>query len=299
MESIFDNFLPKMLKNSNENKNKQTNGNGSGCLLKTGDDTKLIIDLDYVVEKFIMYMNNETKEGKIKNYDDVEIIVNWKRVEIIQDDAKFNLAFDDSTPKIPISQTLFRTTFTNTTDTEQEYSFKTERKTAQTCSYTFQQGFCKTKEGGVKFKLPEEILEIGGGISYEQSVDYGKDETKSDEVTWGVDNIVKVQPHTRSLAELVIDEQQLSTEFTVEVKMSGRLSITINKRSTNTFVSGTTADIYQVFELVMAKNLIPKLNSIFEIVTINEKRYVKAILKGRCDFRLAVSQHITLSQQPI
>jgi hypothetical protein len=92
-------------------------------------------------------MNNETKEGKIKNYDDVEIIVNWKRVEIIQDDAKFNLAFDDSTPKIPISQTLFRTTFTNTTNTEQEYSFKTERKTAQTCSYTFQQGFCKTKEG--------------------------------------------------------------------------------------------------------------------------------------------------------
>ena len=129
-----------------KNKNKQTNDN-RGRLLKTGDDTKLIIDLDYVVEKFIMYMNNETKEGKIKNYDDVEIIVNWKRVEIIQDDAKFNLAFDDSTPKIPISQTLFRTTFTNTTNTEQEYSFKTERKTAQTCSYTFQQGFCKTKEG--------------------------------------------------------------------------------------------------------------------------------------------------------
>ena len=49
----------------------------------------------------------------------------------------------------------------------------------------------------------------------------------------------------------------------------------------------------------MAKNLIPKLSTIFEIVTINEKKYVKAILKGRCDFRLAVSQHVTLSQQPL
>ena len=98
MDSFVGSFLPKMLKNSSEvrflfffksysfefnliiqSKNKQTNGN-SGRLLKTGDDTKLIIDLDYVVEKFIMYMNNETKEGKIKNYDDVEILVNWKHV---------------------------------------------------------------------------------------------------------------------------------------------------------------------------------------------------------------------------
>ena len=91
-------------------------------------------------------MNNE----KIKNFEEVDIITNWKRVEVIQDDAVFNLSFDDSTPKLPISQTLFRTTFTNTTDSEQEYSFKTERKTAQTCSYKFTQGFCKTKEGKAK-----------------------------------------------------------------------------------------------------------------------------------------------------
>ena len=49
----------------------------------------------------------------------------------------------------------------------------------------------------------------------------------------------------------------------------------------------------------MAKNLIPKLNTIFEIVTINDKKYLKATLKGKCDFRLAVSQHVTISQQPI
>ena len=91
-------------------------------------------------------MNNESKD-KIKSFDEVDIIIDWKRVQIQQDDAVFNQSFDETTPKIPISQTLFRTTFTNTTDSEQEYSFKTERKTAQTCSYSFQQGFSKTKEG--------------------------------------------------------------------------------------------------------------------------------------------------------
>jgi hypothetical protein len=49
----------------------------------------------------------------------------------------------------------------------------------------------------------------------------------------------------------------------------------------------------------MAKNLVPKLSSVFEIVTINDRKYVKTALKGKCDFRLAVSQHVTLSQQKL
>ena len=113
-----------------------------------------IADLDIIVEKFIRYMWDTTKSKSEKKYefDDLDIIVNWNKMEFTQDEAKFEPKSIGS--KKPSNQTLFKTYFTNKTNQVQEYSFKTERVTRQSCGFSFVKGFSREKEAGVSFKIP-------------------------------------------------------------------------------------------------------------------------------------------------
>ena len=52
---------------------------------------RTIVDLDIIVEKFIQYMWETTKSKSDKKYEfeDLDIVVNWNKMEIISDSAKF------------------------------------------------------------------------------------------------------------------------------------------------------------------------------------------------------------------
>lgn len=115
---------------------------------------KSIVDLDLIVEKFIQYMWEKTKSKSEKKYEfeDLDIHVNWAKVDFTQEEAKFEPK--KSGIKEPMNQTLFKTKFTNKTDGVQEYSFKTERTTRQSCCFSFSKGFSREKEAAVGFKIP-------------------------------------------------------------------------------------------------------------------------------------------------
>jgi hypothetical protein len=100
------------------------------------------------------------------------ITINWKRVVFIQSNAHF---YGSPPVRLPRSQILFRTNFNNKTTNEHSYLFKTERFTRSTFKFTFTQSLRKTQESTVIFRLPEEIVELGGGIKREQSVEFGQD----------------------------------------------------------------------------------------------------------------------------
>jgi hypothetical protein len=102
--------------------------------------------LDTVIEKYIQWaweLSKNKQQSKI-DYDELNVTIDWARVEFLYDEPKFEKT---STQLMPHTQTLFKTHFTNRTDLDQEYSFKTERATKQTCSFTFTKGFSKDKEG--------------------------------------------------------------------------------------------------------------------------------------------------------
>jgi hypothetical protein len=104
--------------------------------------------------------------------EDLVITINWKHVIFMQS----NVTFYGSPPvRLPKSQILFRTNFHNTTTKEQSYLFKTERFTCSTFKFTFTHSLTKSDESAVIFRLPEEIVELGGGIKREQCVEYGQD----------------------------------------------------------------------------------------------------------------------------
>lgn len=127
-------------------KTKQT---GDCELLEKSPEDKKIVDLDVVVEKWITYMWEKTKsKADAKHeFEELNVKIDWKRCDVTQKDAKF----DDVTKGTLRNQTLFKTYFKNNTDTEQEYSFRTERKTRQSCSFSFVKGFIREKEGKHSF----------------------------------------------------------------------------------------------------------------------------------------------------
>ncbi len=103
--------------------------------------------------------------------------------------------------RMPKSQILFKTHFSNNTDRDQEYSLRAERSTITTLNFSFTRGFTKEKDGTVKFKLPNEVLEVGGGLRHEQRVDFGKDSTFETQMSWSADSAICVAPHSKANAE--------------------------------------------------------------------------------------------------
>jgi hypothetical protein len=266
------------------------------------------VDLDLIVEKWIVWMWEKTKNKQASKYEfeDMDVVVNWGRVDLVQDEAKFEGTGDFNSRNLfaankPRTQTLFRTYFTNNTDMEQEYSFKTERMTRQACAFTFTKGFSREKEGGLTFKIPNEIVEIGGGIRSEQSIECGKDQTKEEEVMWGVDSMIHVKPHSKTCASLVVNELELDRRFTVETRLKGRLTVTLNnRRENNAFFKSFSGDIVEIIGKAVENYWVPANASVFEIVQGTDgQKYAKSVVKGSCKFRLGVEQHVTLNEEPI
>jgi hypothetical protein len=253
-----------------------------------------------------MWEKTKTKTTKYE-LEDLDIIINWAKVQLIQDDAKFDLGNHNGnlrhllTNQPPKTQTLFRTYFSNNTNQEQEYSFKTERTTRQSCTFSFYKGFSREREGGINVKIPQDIIEIGGGIRSEQSIECGKDQTKEEEVRWGVDSMIRVRPNTRTQAALVINELELERDFSIEIRLNGRLTVNLNsKRENNLFVKSFSGDIVDIISRALERHWLPANASIFDIVdTNNAQKYARTIVRGRCKFRLGVEQHVTLNEQEI
>ena len=267
-------------------------------------ESKAIVDLDLIVEKWIMYMweRTKTKQDAKFEFEELQVQVNWRRVEITQGEAKFDQSPSsrDLFAKPPKTQTLFRTYFTNNTQTEQEYSFKTERVTRQSCSFSFVKGFSREKEGGINFKIPNDIVEIGGGIRSEQSIECGKDQTKEEEVHWGVDSIIRVRPHCRTSASLVINELEFDRNFSLETKLKGRLVVSLTSKKDSTFFKSLSGDIVEIVSSALDKHWLPAGAGIFEIAEGEHgERYARALIKGVCKFRLGVEQHVTLDEESI
>ena len=236
----------------------------------------------------------------------MEVKVNWDHVELNQKEAKFDNCNDLKTHNLfaenrPKTQTLFRTYFTNNTDIEQQYSFKTDRVTRQVCSFEFTTGFIREKKGNITFKLPEGIVEIGGGIRSEHSIECGKDQTKEEEVSWGVDSVINVKPHTRTVASLVVNEIELDKNFTVETRLRGRLVVVLNNRCEgNQFFKSFSGDIVEIISKAVESYWLPANSSVFEILQGDDgQKYARTVVKGKVKFRLGVEQHVTLNEEPL
>ncbi len=101
---------------------------------------------------------------------------------------------DLETPGAPKNHILFRSTFLNDTNREQEYNLKAERRTVSTCSFSIFEGYtteqCTSLE--LEVPLPKCVLEASTGFRREYTLEQSRDKQVEEELTWSVESNIKV-----------------------------------------------------------------------------------------------------------
>ncbi|CAF1003907.1 unnamed protein product [Adineta ricciae] len=263
-----------------------------------GSYNKIIIDLDEIIEKWVWKMwelSKRNREDSKYRREELDMKINWKRVNFWQSDATFTRSAQVRMPK---SQILFKTHFSNNTNCEQEYSLRAERSTITTLNFTFTRGFTKEKEGSISFKLPHEVLEVGGGMKHEQRVEYGKDSTFETQMVWSADSAIRVAPHSKANAELCITEEEYSADFSVEVRFSGRISAMISTRNnTGGYYKYMEGDVATIFGDALRSGNVSGCSNQFEV---NEQtQTVRTVMLGKCAFRYGIEQYVNVEQEKL
>lgn len=130
-----------------------------------------VVDLEEIVKRWAMEVFDitKTKEQARIPKDMLQWNINWKHVKFYFDQPRYDafpLSGAGSGHKRPHvqPQVLFRTHYSNNTDYEQEYSFKTERTTRSSCTVCIEQGFTRGFEFALKLTTPCEIAEANAGF---------------------------------------------------------------------------------------------------------------------------------------
>ncbi|WKY05362.1 hypothetical protein Q1695_005961 [Nippostrongylus brasiliensis] len=185
-----------------------------------------LVDLEEVVINWAKLIFDTTKskaEAKIKKKY-LSYNINWTKLYQESLEPEYNYQGAKGNVKAPQEEkVLFKTTFTNTTAREQEYSFKTERCTRSSSTVIIEKG----------------------------------ENTNEEELCWGVDSCVRVPPSSETVAELVILEEQCKRDFRIENRMSGKVLVTVTNLKLNnslvTVIEGNIADIIRGMHNYAAK----------------------------------------------
>ena len=124
---------------------------------------------------------------------------------------------------------LFRTEFTNTSENPQKFTFKTERSTKSVASISVQKGWRVGASLNLEVAPPVpgsailkaagsdvEPCKITGGLSGSLEVSKTKGETYEETLTWSVDTEINVDQNYRTVASLMVREEQFTADFRLE-----------------------------------------------------------------------------------
>jgi hypothetical protein len=247
------------------------------------------VDLEEIVLRWAKVMFKTTSKNSKTlsklSEEELDFRVDWRRVHFKHGDPEFK---DAVIPETPGSQVLFQTEFTNRTDQEQEYAFKAERTTRSTCEVVIEKGVTTGHELAVSIKTPCEVFEANAGFHREISCNNIYGQTVEEELTWGVDNTIKVPKKHKAHASLVISESKYDAKFVVHSSAQGKVVVKVyNPRENNCWVQDIMGNLADIVRAENPKNIEVKKNKL------------KYETEGSCNFRFGVKQHVEVSQEEL
>ena len=258
---------------------------------------KVIVDLAEKIESWAddCFLRDADKKMK-KLFEKGRIMkeIDWKRVQFIHEDPKYQPEPPKVGSGVPMSTVLFKTTFTNKTKNPQKYTFRTERTTRSSCTVEMEECFTQGVEMSIGLKTPCEILEANAGFSRELSLTNTAGQTIEEEMTWGVDSEIEVEGERRAEAKLVVQEEQYGGRFTIKSTIKGKVRVIFtNLKDNNSFITAIEGPIHQIIKEARNDGRI-KGNSM-----IVDGRTVVCITKGQCLFRYGLRQDVEVDQLPL
>ena len=249
-----------------------------------------VIDIEDIVKTWAWtnFMKTRSKDNSKLKLEDVQIHVNWSRVRFVTSAPDYS---DKIMTELPKAQVVFKSTFRNDTDSEQEHSFQTERTTSCVSTTTMTKGFTKGFNVELKLGLPEDVAEITAGFGREVSMETGFEDTTEESLTWAVDSTIKVPPKHSTTAEMVVREKEFSANYVMTVKIRGIVVATINNlKDNNSFVQSVEGDFSQIMKDEQKRGA-----DGFQI----DERTVTWNIGGKCKFRFGVEQQVQLAEEAL
>ncbi|KAL3989635.1 hypothetical protein ACH3XW_28475 [Acanthocheilonema viteae] len=256
---------------------------------------KDIIDLESIIRNWAKQIFEVTKtreEAKI-NKKHLEYNINWSHLFNEYLEPRYTVSGIDTryVRQSKSEQVLFKSTFTNSTERPQEYTFKTERCTRSTATISIERGVCRGMEMQLKLKTPCEIVEANAGFHNELSIVSIGENTVEEELIWGVDSTIQVPSLCETVAELVILEDNQIRNFAMDCRISGRVIVTVTNLKENnsliTIIEGKIADIIRGIANYSALGFTVKDDIVLYTT------------KGTCKFKYGVEQIVKLREHPV
>ncbi|CAL8093938.1 unnamed protein product [Calicophoron daubneyi] len=245
------------------------------------------------------YVKTATREQKKVDMNDLDLRVCWDDVTVIHEPPEY---FEDKIRQLPKSHSLFSTTFRNNTDSDHEYSFRTERCTRSVAEIQIERGVVTSKDVSLKLALPNALLEANAGFHQELSLSSATRQSKEEELSWGVDTRITVPGRKSAFAEIKIDEQEMTCRFRLITKMYGRIrAVFLDAARNQAFIKYIEGDLGSIIEETLQSRR-PPTNSEQQRpqVWVEDNKCGNRILymetMGRCSFRFGVHQSVEVSE---
>nr|CAH8863934.1 unnamed protein product [Trichobilharzia regenti] len=248
-----------------------------------------LFDLPSQLKIWAVNMFHTTATKEQKKHDPVELGLRfiWDDIFVTHEKPEY---FDNVTVKLPKSHTLFSTTFKNNTDSEQEYSFRTERCTRSTAEIEIQKGVIMSKELSIKLALPSSIMEANAGFKHEISIGSSTRQSTEEELAWGVDTRISVPARHSASAEVKISEEEMNCCFRLKSSMYGRLRVLfLDPVRDNSLV--------KYLEDRTRENGPDKGPHVWTEPMKSGQRVLHMEIWGKCKFRFGVHQAVEVNQK--
>ncbi|CAF1414677.1 unnamed protein product [Adineta steineri] len=257
----------------------------------TSSSTKMgLVNLKDLVELAAhkWYKDNEkdsmkAKWGKTYNWKELVKEIDWRSLKVRHDPVVYT---DIDSPGTPKNHILFRSTFLNDTNREQEYNLKAERRTMSTCSFSIFEGYtteqCVSLE--LEVPLPKCVLEASTGFRRQYTLEQSKDKQVEEELTWSVESNIKIPGMSQTTAELLVQEDEYHGTFEMKSYFIGEIHIKLYK------------DSQEVLSLEFGDldDLFPRDKGFRK-----DSRGIYRITRGECKARFGISQKVELHAKPL
>ncbi|CAF1393989.1 unnamed protein product [Adineta steineri] len=257
----------------------------------TSSSTKMgLVNLKDLVELAAhkWYKDNEkdsmkAKWGRTYNWKELVKEIDWRSLKVRHDPVVYT---DIDSPGTPKNHILFRSTFLNDTNREQEYNLKAERRTMSTCSFSIFEGYtteqCVSLE--LEVPLPKCVLEASTGFRRQYTLEQSKDKQVEEELTWSVESNIKIPGMSQTTAELLVQEDEYHGTFEMKSYFIGEIHIKLYK------------DSQEVLSLEFGDldDLFPRDKGFRK-----DSRGIYRITRGECKARFGISQKVELHAKPL
>lgn len=242
---------------------------------KNGKMAPSVTDIEELVIgwAWTIFSKTRSKDDKKLKFEDVRFEVNWDRVKFKAGKPDFS---DKQKPDTPGTQVVFKSVYDNKTDSFQDHTFTAERCTVSSATTEVTKGYTKGMHLDLSLGLPYDVATATAGFGREVHMESSDECTHEESVKWAINSTIKVPPKHRTVAELVVKEQQYTASFRMETRIQGRVIVIIkNPREQNAFLQSVEGDFCDIMAEAGKDS---KFNITGKVVTWE--------VSGKCDFDL-------------